>query len=154
MLFNSPEFLLGFLPVVLAGYLFLAVRGERRGWPELVPVGIGRREDYGLDQSVWDELGRFVRWAEGHGVKVLAGYACTLDGDELRGAKADLGRARIREGFAELGVEVIGRGREALRAREDFFDTNYHLTAEGREQRTDELADLLKPVVEAWKARW
>ncbi len=30
MLFNSPEFLIGFLPVVLAGYFFLAARGSSK----------------------------------------------------------------------------------------------------------------------------
>jgi len=47
---------------------------------------------------------------------------------------------------------MVGKGPEALRPREDFYDSDYHLTEEGQKKRTDDFSILLHPFLEKWRA--
>ena len=48
------------------------------------------------------------------------------------------------------GIPVVGNARDAMRPKEEFFDSIYHLDSEGAQKRTRKLAaDLLTTLDEA-----
>jgi hypothetical protein len=111
-----------------------------------------KRNDCLRTEHPWRHLRDFSAWCKAHQITLLATYPNTIDDPSFH---TDLGRsnlARIRKRFASIGVPMVGKGPEALRPREDFYDSDYHLTEEGQKKRTDDFSILLHPFLEKWRA--
>jgi hypothetical protein len=111
-----------------------------------------KRDDCLRAEHPWRHLRDFSAWCKAHQITILAAYPNTIDDPSFH---TDLGRrnfARIRKRFASIGVPMVGKGWEALRPREDFYDSDYHLTEEGQKKRTDDFIALLHPFLEKWQA--
>jgi hypothetical protein len=111
-----------------------------------------KRDDCLRAEHPWRHLRDFSAWCKAHQITILAAYPNTIDDPSFH---TDLGRrnfARIRKRFASIGVPMVGKGWEALRPREDFYDSDYHLTEEGQKKRTDDFIALLHPFLEKLQA--
>jgi hypothetical protein len=111
-----------------------------------------KRDDCLKAEYPWRLLRDFSAWCKAHQITILAAYPNTIDDPSFH---TDLGRrnlAGIRNRFASIGVPMVGNGGEALRPREDFYDSEYHLTEEGQKKRTDDFIVLLRPFLEKWQA--
>jgi hypothetical protein len=111
-----------------------------------------KQDDCLRAEHPWRLLHDFSVWCKAHQITILAAYPNTIDDPSFH---TDLGRrnlARIRKRFASIGVPMVGNGCEALRPRDDFYDSNYHLTEEGQKKRTDDFIALLHPFLEKWQA--
>lgn len=106
---------------------------------------------FSQNESVWNEIGDFVVWCQRHNAKVAAIYANTIDTAEFHTPPATTNLQRLKDKFAEVQVPVFGNGTEAFRPREDFYDTQYHLTEEGQLSRTRDLEPLLRPAIRRWQ---
>lgn len=94
--------------------------------------------------SAWRRVREFVAWCRERNVEVVATYPNTVYFEDYRGGRLKVVQDVIEGGFGSMGVEVLGRARESMFSRTDFFDTIYHLNREGSEKRTDALIRRLK----------
>jgi hypothetical protein len=97
----------------------------------------------------WHQIGRFVRWCDDRGIRVLATFPNAAQSPEYETSRVRIVAADIEAHFAELGVPVLGTPEDAMFPREDYFDTLYHMTREGAEKRTAALLELLAPHLDA-----
>ncbi len=88
----------------------------------------------------------FVDWAAAQDISVLASWPNTISFDEYQ----DDPRFQKIEGFYnDIDVTVIGKPELALLDVKWFYDTQYHLTAEGILKRTAAFNDALKNLPDA-----
>lgn len=100
----------------------------------------------GADQ--WVYISEFVEWCRDNQIQVLATFPSTIYYKEYEAGALRNVTSFLQEKYASLGVSVLGEPRTFLYEPSDFFDTNYHLTSEGAEKRTDTLITLLEPYLE------
>ena len=95
----------------------------------------------------------FYAWARNNRVHILATYPALAANP--RYANADLRDApkRVKEFYARLGVPLLENQNEVIYPHSDFFDTVYHLTAEGARRRTQHLILALDSVRLKWTAK-
>jgi hypothetical protein len=106
------------------------------------------RQDY-----CWSLLSQFAAWCADRQIAVTAAYPNTLDDPSLHEAAAMENFQRIRQRYERIGISVFGDGTEALRPRDDFYDTKYHLNEEGQKARTAGFARVIRPYIETWSDR-
>lgn len=87
----------------------------------------------------------FCRWAQTNHIRVLATFPNLCDQPEYHLEPAKQAAATIKNFFSGLGVPVIGDYTDAMLPADDFFDTNYHLTEEAAQTRSQRLAAQLIP---------
>jgi hypothetical protein len=87
------------------------------------------------------EIVRFVEWARANDIKVAVTWPNTIAFEAYRN---DPGLEAIRAFYEEMGVTVIGDPALGLYPAELFWDTQYHLSAEGMAERTRDLAVALR----------
>ena len=96
------------------------------------------------DTRGWEEIRKFCAWAAAHGVRVIAAYPPLARRPEYSPAVTG-GLARwIQDGYAKLGVPMLGKPEDAMYADDQFFDSCYHLTEEGASAHTTNLVRLLQ----------
>jgi hypothetical protein len=97
--------------------------------------------------GAWQIVADFCHWAETNQVRVLATFpnlAHQPEYDALAGQQAP---AAIEQFYRAHHVPIVGTAREAMRPKEDYFDTRYHLTEEAAAERTRRLIAALKPIL-------
>lgn len=125
---------------------------QRDAVERLEPLYLVMRGAWSVENAAWKRLGEFVDGCRERGIKVLATFPNTVFFEEYRGGELGAANRGIQLGFAELGIDVLGRARSAMFPKQAFFDTIYHLNREGAEKRTDELIEWLRPYVTEIKA--
>jgi len=117
---------------------------------DMDPPGYGRepfRLRFPDDDLDWAaaRLRRFCDVAHERGVRVVLFHPAVPE-ERARPLADDLARldTRLRE---SLEVPVLNRPSEGFRAREDFFNSTYHLTGDAGAAQTQMLAERLKPLL-------
>jgi len=98
-----------------------------------------------VDPKVLDRLQHFALRCERRGVRVL--HACPPHPPDVFQAE----RAVIESNFAALkgihGLTLLDRPRDAVLPLHKFYDTRYHLTREGMQERTERIIVELRRVL-------
>lgn len=104
------------------------------------PAGYAHR----LPGAEWKmALRSFVKWGREHGVRMVLAYPAFMYFEEYRTPPLRTYFEEVERFYRGLGVEVIGSPFDSMYPRDDFFDTNYHLTYDTAVRRTDALAERL-----------
>ena len=91
----------------------------------------------------------FVQDCRERDVQLVASWPNTFANPVYFGnATVDANIKIIREFWNSMGVEVVGNYKDSMLGSEYFFDTVYHLNAEGVRLRTEKLISQLKPYLE------
>lgn len=101
----------------------------------------------------WAAIKEFIDWCHSRQIRVLATFPNTIYFSDYENGSLQKATSFLKEKYRSLGVPVLGEPRTFLYEPSDFFDTNYHLTSEGAEKRTDTLIDLLPPFLEEIKSK-
>lgn len=97
------------------------------------------------ESIIWGELRRFREWCRDHNIRLLASYPATIYFPVYEEARWGRTVRQIEEFYRSLDVPVLGTPRDFMYDRSFFYDTAYHLTDRGMEQRTRRLIELLRP---------
>lgn len=97
----------------------------------------------GREQS-WDELNAFAEAMSERNVDVIAMFPSTLIFDNYNEPEYSQYFQRISELLEENGIHVAGDSSDFMWEADYFYDTKYHLTAEGRAIATKQAAALLE----------
>lgn len=92
-----------------------------------------------------DEIRDFCAWARRHGVRVLATFPNICHQPAYDTPKTAETAQAIKAFYRKLGVPFVGTLKDVMLPRDEFFDTNYHLTKEAAADRTRRLATNLAP---------
>jgi hypothetical protein len=87
----------------------------------------------------------FCEWARSKHIRVLATFPNTCHRPEYDRPEAQKTPLRLKKFYSKMGVPVLGEAAEAILPEQDFFDTMYHLTEEGRLPRTSRMVPHLIP---------
>jgi hypothetical protein len=97
----------------------------------------------------WDALASFARWCGEHDVVLLATFPPTIRFPEYDNpATRDLSDNLVAK-LSSFGIPVLGRPEDFMMPQDEFFDTVYHLNADGRRKHTARLGALIMPHLEA-----
>jgi hypothetical protein len=98
--------------------------------------------------EVWSRISEFSRWCKANGVVLVATFPPTIWFPKYAEASVQDAMTRLVARFAEVGIPVLGAPQDFMLPPSDFFDTQYHLNADGRIKHTNHLIALLKPFLE------
>jgi hypothetical protein len=126
---------------------------QREVVAKLKPVSSLSLQDFIHHDHNWSLLSRFAEWCANEQIMLVAVYPNTIDDPILHQDPAVQNLAKIRERFEHFGVPVLGNGTEAMRPREHFYDTVYHLSEEGQKSRSADFARMISPLIGKWKGR-
>ena len=99
-----------------------------------------------ITNDVKDIFSNFVQYCRNRDVQILASWPNTFANPDYFGnAVVDANIQIIRNFWNSMGVEVVGNYNDSMLGSEYFFDTIYHLNAEGVCLRTEKLISQLKP---------
>lgn len=124
---------------------------QREVVAKLKPVSSISLQDFIHHEHNWTLLRRFADWCANEQIMLVAVYPNTIDDPILHQEPAVQNLAKIRERFERFGVPVLGNGTEAMRPREHFYDTVYHLSEEGQKSRSADFARMISPLIGEWK---
>ena len=96
-------------------------------------------------EKVWTRIAEFSKWCDANGVVLVATFPPTVWFPKYEEATVQDAMSRLVARFAEAGIPVLGAPQDFMLPTSDFFDTQYHLNADGRIKHTDHLIALLKP---------
>jgi hypothetical protein len=94
-------------------------------------------------------IAAFCAWAQTNHVRVLATFPALSDQPEYHLPASKKTAEDIRNLYTSLGVQVVGDYTDPLRPADEFFDTHYHLIEEAAVARSRQLAEQLKPFLNA-----
>jgi len=86
-----------------------------------------------------DKIADFVRWCKSNGIYVVAGFPAFLDYPEYHTAPSSNFFSDIKEFYLSLGVPTLGSPSDYFFPKNMFFDTWYHMNAEGAKIMTDRM---------------
>lgn len=96
--------------------------------------------------DIKDIFSNFVQDCRNRDVQLVASWPNTFANPVYFGNSIVDGNIKIIcEFWNSMGVEVVGDYKDSMLGSEYFFDTSYHLNAEGVRLRTDKLTSQLKP---------
>ncbi len=111
---------------------------------DLGPLRTIVKGDWSEPSEAWTTIGKFVGWCRESGVEVLATFPNTIYFAEYEGGELEAVSRILEEGYATLGVPLLGTAEEFMYPEKDFFDSIYHLNRAASEARTDRLIELLR----------
>lgn len=85
----------------------------------------------------------FAKWCEQNGVKMYLTWPSTIYFEEYSNPNYQKYFYNLERYFASNNVDTLGTPNDFLYPLEYFYDTNYHLNANGMKIRTQKLVDLL-----------
>lgn len=102
-------------------------------------------EIYGGDGLAWEYLQEFVVWCEEREVELVFMPSTMMFFDEYRSSAKELWfYENLPQEVRKRGWRFVGEPFEYMYAKEAYFNTDFHLTAEARKRRTREMVlDLL-----------
>ncbi len=100
----------------------------------------------------WGALASFARWCGEHDVVLLATFPPTILFPEYDNPATRELSGKLVAKLASFGIPVLGRPEDFMMPQDEFFDTVYHLNADGRRKHTARLAALLMPHLEKIRA--
>ncbi len=100
-----------------------------------------------LNSSGFAILADFIRWARQNRISVLATFPSICHRQEYESPTARRVIHDIESFYASLGVPVVGTAEEAMLPPDLFFDTSYHATEKGAQERTKRLLTYLEPLL-------
>jgi hypothetical protein len=90
-------------------------------------------------QPEFAAIASFAHWARTNHVRVFATYPNIMDHPAYDTPAARKVFEQIQDGYAQIGIPLIGELKESMLPPSAFFDTGYHLTREGARVRTEAL---------------
>jgi hypothetical protein len=106
-------------------------------------------QEEALSATALRTLSGFIDDCEKNGVRFFAAYP-SLFYDKAYLSETTRKKIAVIEAFyASKNVPLLGTFEDFLYPLEDMYDTRYHLNAEGREKRTRQILELLKPYIPA-----
>jgi hypothetical protein len=93
------------------------------------------------------DLRLFIQWAKQNKIRVLATFPSISHRSEYDLAPAQQTGRDLQRFFESEGVQVLGDAREAMLPPDQFFDTMYHPTDDGQQERTRRLLVHLAPLL-------
>jgi hypothetical protein len=106
-------------------------------------------QEEGLSEAALRTLSDFIDDCEKNGVRFFAAYP-SLFYDKAYLSETTRKKIAALEAFcASKNVPVLGKFEDFLYPIGDMYDSLYHLNAEGREKRTRQMVELLKPYMPA-----
>jgi hypothetical protein len=102
-------------------------------------------------ESTWKAISEFKDWAARNGVTIAATFPNILRSDAYMLPGPSRALAGLRDRYERLGIPVIGTPSDFMYPANDFFDTEYHLTAQAAEQRTLATVQLMGPTLQQWR---
>jgi hypothetical protein len=103
----------------------------------------------GPSEAALRTLSGFIDECEQNGVRFFAAYPSLFYDNAYLSETAREKIAAIEAFYASKNVPVLGTFEDSLHPIEDMYDTCYHLNAVGREKRTRQMVELLKPYIPA-----
>ncbi len=96
--------------------------------------------------DIKDIFSNFVKDCRKRNVQLFASWPNTFANPVyFENEIVDANIKTIRRFWNSMGVEVVGNYKDSMLESEYFFDTSYHLNAEGVRLRTEKLTSQLKP---------
>ena len=95
--------------------------------------------EYQLKQYARETIGQFIQWCDRHQVKAIATWPSTVGFPEYQQPGAQAFFHSIHNLYQTLNVPVWGTPEDSMYENSLFFNSQYHLNAEGREQRTGQI---------------
>ena len=96
--------------------------------------------------DIKDIFSNFVKDCRKRNVQLFASWPNTFANPVYFGNEiVDANIKTIRRFWNSIGVEVVGNYKDSMLESEYFYDTVYHLNAEGVRLRTEKLTSQLKP---------
>ncbi len=95
----------------------------------------------------WARIASFADWCRAHDIRLLATFPATIDFAVYHERRSRQAQAAAVEGYAALGIPTIGTPADFFYPSSHFFDTGYHLDADGADLRTEMLAEKLRPIL-------
>jgi hypothetical protein len=89
----------------------------------------------------------FIQWAKQNKIRVLATFPSICHRPEYDLAPAQRTSRDLQRFFESEGVQVLGDAQEAMLPPDQFFDTMYHPTDDGQQERTRRLLLHLAPLL-------
>jgi len=99
------------------------------------------------DSDFWKVVREFLNWARKKRVTVVFAAPALLDNPILTGADYRQIFAAGEKHYESLGIPVIARQNTNFYGESLMFDSMYHLNSAGREIRTKQLIEGLRPLV-------
>ena len=90
---------------------------------------------------------RFIQWAKQNRIRLLATFPSICHRSEYDQAPAQRTSRDLQRFFESEGVEMLGDAQEAMLPPDQFFDTMYHPTDDGQQERTRRLLVHLAPLL-------
>lgn len=106
----------------------------------VLAVTVTRREQLEI-------IADFISWCKTHGVQVVTGFPPFLDNPYYHEEPATSFFATIERFYHELGVPTLGSPHEYFFEKPLFFDTRYHLNAEGAKVMTGKIINHLAGLI-------
>jgi hypothetical protein len=106
-------------------------------------------QEEGLSETALRILSGFIDDCEKNGVRFFAAYPSLFYDKAYLSERTRETIAAIEAFYASKNVPILGTFEDFLYPLEDIYDTRYHLNAEGREKRTRQMVELLKPYLPA-----
>jgi hypothetical protein len=92
-----------------------------------------------LSKAAREKITDFLRWCRGNGIYVVSAFPAFLDHPTYHTASASKFFSDIKEFYLSLGVPTLGSPSDYFFSKDMFFDTGYHMTAEGAKLMTDRM---------------
>lgn len=90
-------------------------------------------------------LRAFAEWCKQEGVALVATYPATIKFPEYDHPPYTETFARIRKLYEKLGIPIVGSPGDSMYPASEFFDMEYHLTAEAAVANSRRFASALRP---------
>jgi hypothetical protein len=100
-----------------------------------------------LSAAALRTLSGFIDDCEKNGVRFFAAYPSLFYSEAYLSETTRKKIAAIEAFYASKNVPILGTFEDFLYPLEDMYDSRYHLNAEGREKRTRQMLELLKPYI-------
>lgn len=90
----------------------------------------------------------FIHWCQENNITVLATWPNTIWFDAYRGQSQQAFFQSIKQFYKKLEIPLLGKPEDFMYENSLFYDTSYHLNAQGVKQRTQQIIKLLEPYLE------
>jgi hypothetical protein len=94
-------------------------------------------------QEQFDKIKTFVAWCRSQDIQVVAGYPPFLDFPLYHTGPATLFFSTIENFYRQIGVRTLGVPTDYFFAKSMFFDTRYHMNAEGAKEMSKKISSRL-----------